>query len=99
MTADGSPRVTPQDNTPARTERYTLTDAERAVIVRHEARLVCSWCGEDFDGDPENAGSDCCMCDLVSASSLPSIIQDARKENADLIAEWCAEEEAVPRDC
>lgn len=43
-------------------------------------RLVCSWCGGDFDGDPENMGSDCCSCDLVPASSLPSIIQGLRAE-------------------
>ena len=48
--------------------------------ARSAERLVCSWCGEDFDGDPENMGSDCCSCDLVPASSLPSIIQGLRAE-------------------
>ncbi len=63
---------------------YTLTDAERAVIARHEARLVCSWCGEDFEGDPENMGSDCCSCDLVPASHLPGLLKDARREAREL---------------
>jgi hypothetical protein len=63
----------------ARAEFYTLTDEEREVIARHERRSVCSWCGDDHEGDPDSA-SDCCMCDLVPASSLPSLLKDARRE-------------------
>ncbi|MDE2098608.1 MAG: hypothetical protein KGL39_15245 [Patescibacteria group bacterium] len=61
-------------------QSYTLTPHEREVIARHERRLVCSWCGEDFEGDPKDSASDCCSCDLVPASHLPSLLREARRE-------------------
>lgn len=66
----------------------------RQIIQAYESRLVCSWCGEDYEGDPEFSASYCCSCDLVPADGLTAIIQDARRENEELLAAWVAEDEA-----
>lgn len=53
-------------------------------------RLVCSWCGDDFEpGDWSS--TDCCSCDPVPASALPAILKAARRENEETMREWEAE--------
>lgn len=63
-------------------EREEAQDAlvQLARFVRYDQqRLVCSWCGEDFEpGDW--ASTNCCSCDPVPASALPSLLKDARRE-------------------
>lgn len=49
------------------------------IAERGLHRLVCSWCGDDYErGDWDSA--DCCSCDPVPVSSLPNLLKDARRE-------------------
>jgi hypothetical protein len=67
--------------------------ARVAELEAERDRLVCSWCGEDFQ-QGDWASTDCCSCDPVPASSLPSLLKDARKEAQEAVDAGFAEDEA-----
>lgn len=56
-------------------------EAQNALVhlADYHRRLVCSWCGEDFE-QGDWSSTDCCSCDPVPADTLPSLLQEARRE-------------------
>lgn len=62
------------------------------ALVYESQRLVCSWCGNDFEpGDWSSTG--CCNCDPVPASSLPNLLKEARREARETMDEWAKEQD------